>query len=161
MENKCLKCGNKIDTSSNYDCPKCGEKFWQSREKFDIYQKHLDKNSLNDSPLQNLIISKTKTSKLAWYCLFLWLLSIVLFVILIFIDTKFNYNHDIIGGIDFVLGIAFFILMIVFFTLRPNSTTTISKMDTNYKLCNECFKCSKKNDDDAKYCIYCGEKLKV
>jgi uncharacterized membrane protein YvbJ len=34
MANSCPKCNHKIDTNENYDCPNCGEKFWQLKDKF-------------------------------------------------------------------------------------------------------------------------------
>lgn len=35
MASKCPKCKLGIDTNLNYDCPKCGEKFWQTKEAFE------------------------------------------------------------------------------------------------------------------------------
>lgn len=156
MSNYCTKCNHEINTNENFDCPKCGEKFWQSKEKFEIYQINLDKNSFKNESTQNLKAHKNKASKFARYFLFLWLFCIVLFFSFASINT--NFYPNIVGIVivaSVLLGIVSFILMIVFFALRPN-TTTISKMDTNHKLCD---KCGKKNDDDAKYCIFCGTKI--
>lgn len=89
MANNCPKCNYEVDTNENYDCPKCGEKFWQSKEKFENHFKLLDPFSSENK--------KTEVEK-----------------------TEIEKNQY-----------------------------------QSKKYCENC----KNNDDNANYCIYCGQKI--
>lgn len=145
----CPKCDFEINTNENFDCPKCGEKFWISKEKYKEAQNILEKNHENtDNKLpykSKKIINKTYL-KLFYIFLLLWIVCIIIF---------FSYSNTAgVSDTSFYIGFISFACTIAFFILRVKVVpdTSINKSTNNCPNCD-------KNDDDAKYCIYCGHPL--
>ena len=67
--NKCYKCNYRIETKTHYCCPKCGEKFWSSKEEFTEYQASQEKERIIKVNIKN------KKKKIALKCILFGLLS--------------------------------------------------------------------------------------
>lgn len=186
MANNCPNCDKRIDTNRNYDCPKCGYKFWQSREAFEKCSKNLPPIIESENNIKNEAIKKEKTEstsfldKLLTFVAF-WALSFIPTALILFIiglllgdNGKCGDNHPIpLPGFCsawkyiWLYSLLFSGLLWIWKirTDRSRKIKTILKANGSEKPRQvsagkiHCHKCGKKIDDDSNFCIYCGSKI--
>lgn len=171
FEPKCGNCGYDVDPNRNYKCPKCGYKFWRSREFFDknlIKLPPLEKKSVDVEMKTkeikkkipfNFGITSYRFSHFIAKSLILGVLAFVLtFGALKIYDQRMA---EIIANDIWIALLGLWAILIVGYLYGiTNSETGTKTRKNNIQLGKiHCPKCGKKIDDDSKYCIYCGSKV--
>jgi len=169
MANHCPKCNNPVDTQANFNCPKCGETFWQNKESF-LKRELKESFKLVNEPKVELSISfwwrlliSPRFSEYFLKGFISGLITVVLVVVLASLKSSKDWMLQALGLIMATYWIAItigYIYGFVKFRKLPRRATREQRPEGTKKLEKIfCPKCGKKVDDDSSYCIFCGSKI--
>lgn len=187
MASHCPKCGHQIDTQANFDCSKCGDKFWQSKE---IFNKRELKSSLRvklkNTPILPIypwgrVFISPSFSEYVLKAVACFGITAV-FVTLISLTSN-SSSSEIISGASIYWVLMYWGLISVGYIYglikckdynqklreyRKLENEDVGHFDLKPKKINDvknnklfCLKCNKKVDSDSNYCIYCGSKIET